>query len=65
MASVFNVSGALFSASFTSVTVPEIGAYKSLTAFTLSTDPNVDPASITCPTLGSSTNTMSPSECCA
>ena len=49
----------------TAVTVPDTGANKSETAFTDSTEPKVLPATISEPTLGSSTKTMSPSEFCA
>ena len=64
-ASALIVSGAEASASFTSSTVPLTGANRSLTAFTLSTEPNVAPAWISEPTRGRSTKTMSPSESCA
>ncbi len=43
-AALLIVSGASFSASLIALTVPVTGEYKSLTALTDSTEPNVDPA---------------------
>ena len=47
------------------VTVPLTGEKRSLTAFTLSTDPKLLPPVTVSPTLGSSTETISPSVLCA
>ena len=55
------VSGASASGSFTSTTLPEIGAKSSETAFVDSTTPNDSPFFTASPTSGSSTNTTSPS----
>src|ERR1700741_1648835 len=61
----FTFSGAVARSALTSVTVPETGANRSETAFTDSTVPNVLPAVSSAPTLGVSTNTMSPNDCWA
>ena len=51
-ASLLIFSGAVANSPFTSVTVPEAGAYKSDTALTDSTEPNVLPLVISVPGLG-------------
>src|SRR5262249_44176028 len=63
--SEFTVSGLALSDAFTSTTSPETGANSSETAFTDSMVPNDWPWTIFVPTAGSSTNTTSPSCCCA
>jgi hypothetical protein len=53
------------STALASVTSPDTGAKISLTAFTDSTVPKTCPAVIFVPAAGISTNTTSPSSCCA
>ena len=55
----------LLGAEFTAVTVPPIGAYRSLAAFTDSTTAAAPPLLSDLPTSGTSTNTRSPSAPCA
>src|SRR5699024_4552386 len=61
----FTYSGLSSSSSFTSSTLPLIGAYNSETVLTDSTLPNGSPAVMSSPSSGSSTNTISPSSDCA